>query len=173
MKSTVSIPTSRILESIETNDPNLSYHTNNAIISFKEFSSQLYSRLSILHEPSYSVNIPQTTQSEDFIDNEVYKFVLNGKQVDIPPGFEVNAKEVQEIEELGKKLATFQIETDTEMSLYNSEENSATNSDVEIDEQGREKKQETKRYRDGNVKSSEEKSTKRKAMKLESKKLDE
>ena len=47
-------------------------------------------------------------------DNHIYKFVLNGKkQVSIPPGFENNSKEAEEIEELGKKIATFQIETDT------------------------------------------------------------
>ena len=116
--------------------------------------------------------MPQPTLTDDFIDNEVYKFVLNGrKQVEVPPGFEVNAKEVQEIEELGQKLATFQIETDTEMSLYNSEEKSETNSEGETVEIGRVKRQETKVPREEQVKSSEEKSSKRKSSKTGSKKL--
>ena len=119
--------------------------------SFKEFSSQLYSRLSLLQEHNTNTNNSNNTStitttsaaagailsssstsstvlsnttivSEEFIDNEIYKFVLNGKkQVSVPPGFEMNSKEAEEIEELGKKIATFQIETDTEMSIYNSD----------------------------------------------------
>ena len=63
------------------------------------------------------------TTSDDFVDNEIYKFVLSGnKDVGIPPGFEMNPKEAQEIEELGQKIASFQIETDTEMSIFNTDD---------------------------------------------------
>lgn len=39
-------------------------------------------------------------------------------------------KEAKEIEELSKKLATFEIETDTEMSIFNSS-NTTSNSGVD------------------------------------------
>lgn len=147
------------VESIDQEDNNIgaikldeSDLLSNNPTSFKEFSSQLYSRLSLLQEHNTNTNNYNNTTStitstaaaagatlsssstsstvlsnttivsEEFIDNEIYKFVLNGKkQVSVPPGFEMNSKEAEEIEELGKKIATFQIETDTEMSIYNSD----------------------------------------------------
>ena len=128
------------LESGLNNDlENQTFNMSNpaSMINFKEFSSQLYSRLSVIQEPSKtestSANISHETSNE-FIDNEIYKFILNGnKSVDIPPGFEIFSKEVQEIEELGKKLATFEIETDTEMSIFNSTENSPNSSKSDLE----------------------------------------
>jgi hypothetical protein len=151
-------PTKEPVEPIDQEDNNIgaikldeSDILSNNQTSFKEFSSQLYSRLSLLQEHSTNTNNYNNTStitttaavagatlsssstsstvqsnttiiSEEFIDNEIYKFVLNGKkQVSVPPGFEMNSKEAEEIEELGKKIATFQIETDTEMSIYNSD----------------------------------------------------
>lgn len=107
---------------------------SNQSISFKEFTTQLYSRLSLLQENVVPVTVQESPQvlnnQEEFIDNEIYKFVLNGKkQVSIPPGFENNSKEAEEIEELGKKIATFQIETDTEMSIFNSNSSSENETD--------------------------------------------
>lgn len=107
---------------------------SNQSISFKEFTTQLYSRLSLLQENIVPVTVQESPQvlnnQEEFIDNEIYKFVLNGKkQVSIPPGFEKNSKEAEEIEELGKKIATFQIETDTEMSIFNSNSSSENETD--------------------------------------------
>lgn len=125
--------------SITMNENDLFFSMNNQSISFKEFSTQLHSRLSILQEqtaPNSSLSFINSSAatilnnsiiSEEFIDNEIYKSVLNGKkQVSIPPGFEKNSKEVEEIEELGKKIATFQIETDTEMSIFNSNSSSSS-----------------------------------------------
>lgn len=73
-------------------------------------------------------NNKDKTTSDEFIDNEIYRCILNGnRSVEIPPGFDDEAKE---IEELGQKLATFQIETDTEMSIFNSS-NTSSNSDLD------------------------------------------
>ena len=128
--------------SITMNENDLLFSSNSQSISFKEFSTQLHSRLSVLQENSSItiVNNPTASilsnsiTSEEFIDNEIYKSVLNGKkQVSIPPGFEKNSKEAEEIEELGKKIATFQIETDTEMSIFNSN-SSSSSSDNEAKE---------------------------------------
>ena len=125
-------------------------------VKFKEFISQLYSRFSLFHaQPTFAVT--SMTSTDEFIDNEVYKFVLNGhKEVDVPPGFEMNAKEVQEIEELGKKLATFQIETDTEMSLYSTTEDEEEKKSVSENEETTTKK--TSKSNTGKV--SKKKSTK-------------
>lgn len=111
------------LEMLQTNylNPNLA-----------ELSLQLFSHFdtqSSLQSPPMNQIQAQTSlvnNSDEFIDNEIYKFILNGKkQVSVPPGFENNPKEVQEIEELGQKIASFQIETDTEVSLFNTDENSS------------------------------------------------
>ena len=74
---------------------------------------------------------------DEFIDNEIYKCILNGnRSVEIPPGFEIYTNEAKEIEELGKKLATFQIETDTEMSIFNSS-NTSSNSDLDAQDKNK------------------------------------
>ena len=99
-------------------------------VDFKEFSTQLFSSFSLIGQQQNQSatqqsfnNIINTATSEDFVDNEIYKFVLSGnKDVGIPPGFEMNPKEAQEIEELGQKIASFQIETDTEMSIFNTDD---------------------------------------------------
>ena len=110
----------------------MNYLNNAASVNFKEISSQLISRFSTLQPASLA---PQTqhaqattaVSTDEFISNELYKFVLNGKQsVSLPPGFD--PKEAKEIEELGQKIATFQIETDTEMSLFNTDTSSGTTS---------------------------------------------
>lgn len=110
-------------------------YLNNANLSsnFKELSLQLFSDFSNLPANSPSnPNLNYHLNTDDFVDNEIYKFVLNGKkQVSVPPGFELNTQEVREIEELGKKIASFQIETDTEMSVMNS---NSEQSDLEEDE---------------------------------------
>ncbi len=99
--------------------------------NFKEFSTNLFEKYSI-YQSKFDSNLLTTTQfneNNEFIDDEIYKSILNGqKQVSIPPGFEKNEKETREIEELGKKLATFQIETDTEMSVLNSDTSPNTSS---------------------------------------------
>lgn len=91
-----------------------------ASINFKEFSSQLFTTLNSQFYPGISglpgVNSMPTT--EEFIDDELYKFVLNGKNNPALNMLGLNAKEVQEIEELGKKLETFEFDTDTDMSLF-------------------------------------------------------
>ena len=107
-------------------------------LNFKEFSSQLYSCLSTMQEPflkSSDENLasgePHQLHTGEFSDNRVYKLILSGnKNIEMPPGFEINTKEAKEIEELGQKLATFQIETDTEIdqSIFNSS-NTSTSSD--------------------------------------------
>ncbi|CAF0946867.1 unnamed protein product [Brachionus calyciflorus] len=110
-------------------------NNQNLSSNFKELSLQLLSDFSSVpaNSPSSSSLSYALTNSEDFVDNEIYKFILNGKkQVSVPPGFELNTKEVQEIEELGKKIASFQIETDTEMSVINSD--NSEQSDFEVDE---------------------------------------
>ena len=111
----------------------MSYLNNASSLNFKEFSSQLVSRFSMIQDRavtnnSAKPNVSSTTQAGDeFIDNEIYKFVLNGKRnVTVPPGFD--PKEAREIEELGEKIATFQIETDTEISLFNTDTNSSDTS---------------------------------------------
>lgn len=126
------------------------YINNSSTINLKEFSTQLFSQFSLLQEqplmpsnflssglPNLNSGISQNTainNTDEFVDNEIYKFILNGKRDgEIPPGFEAYTKEALEIEELGKKLATFQIETDTEMSLFNTDENSSGNDDDEDD----------------------------------------
>lgn len=112
----------------------MNYLNNAASVNFKEISSQLISSYSIQQKNNQA---PQSQQSQvanllsvttdEFISNELYKFVLNGKQnVTLPPGFD--PKEAKEIEELGQKIATFQIETDTEMSLFNTDTSSSTTS---------------------------------------------
>jgi hypothetical protein len=110
----------------------MNYLNNAASVNFKEISSQLISRFSTL-QPANLAPQTQHTQTttvvstDEFISNELYKFVLNGKQsVSLPPGFD--PKEAKEIEELGQKIATFQIETDTEMSLFNTDTSSGTTS---------------------------------------------
>ncbi len=116
----------------------MNYLNNASSVNFKEFSSQLVSRFAMIQDNTVSTSttnasntnelINQNAQiGDEFIDNEIYKFVLNGKRnVTIPPGFDL--KEAREIEELGEKIATFQIETDTEMSLFNTDTNSSTSS---------------------------------------------
>lgn len=117
-------------------------NANNNLVNFKELSTQLLSNFSSLNQQTSSTNIiptgsltssssaGTTVQStisalttDEFIDNEIYKFVLNGRrETGIPPGFEMNSKEAFEIEELGKKIATFNIETDSELSSFNTDE---------------------------------------------------
>jgi protein SMG5 len=97
----------------------MNHLNNSSSVNFKEFSSQLISQ--------HFSQIQPTTQltHDELIDNEMYKFVLNGKRnVALPPGFDL--KEQREIEELGEKIAQFQIETDTEMSLFNTDTSSST-----------------------------------------------
>ena len=102
---------------------------SNISANFKDFSTQLFTNYS-LFESKFDSFASAFNDTNELIDNEIYKGVLNGhKQVSVPPGFENNSKEVQEIEELGKKLATFQIETDTEMSVLNSDTNNNSSSD--------------------------------------------
>ncbi|RNA44425.1 SMG5-like [Brachionus plicatilis] len=104
---------------------------SNLSSNFKELSLQLFSDFGSL--PAYSPSSSSFNyklNSDEFVDNEIYKFILN---VSVPPGFEVNVKEVEEIEELGKKIASFEIETDTEMSVLNSDKS-------DIDEDDEEKK---------------------------------
>lgn len=124
-----------------------------ASLNFKEFSSQLYSCLALMQDQQTSGLQSSSSQEhstleglgtasvqmrqEEFIDNEIYKLILNGNgDVEVPPGFDVNSKEAKEIEELGKKLATFEIETDTEMSIFNSS-NTSSNSDLDGEEKKR------------------------------------
>jgi hypothetical protein len=80
--------------------------------------------------------------SEEFIDNEIYRLVLNGRGaggVPPPPGLEAATKEALENEELAKRLETFEIETDTEMSMLNTDENtSASDSNDEDNGEGAE-----------------------------------
>jgi hypothetical protein len=120
-------------------------NANNNLVNFKELSTQLLSNFSSLNQQTSSTNViptgsltsassssaGTTVQStlgaalttDEFIDNEIYKFVLNGRrETGIPPGFEINSKEAFEIEELGKKIATFNIETDSELSSFNTDE---------------------------------------------------
>lgn len=136
------LPADPILENTDADFFQTNYLNNNLSVNFKELSVQLFSHFSSLNSSNLNPQNPQQASAgvvaknaDEFIDNEIYKFVLNGKkQVSVPPGFEVNTKEVQEIEELGKKIATFQIETDTEMSIFNTDDNassisSANNSD--------------------------------------------
>lgn len=113
-------------------------------LNFKEFSTQLYSCLSTMQEPSFKSdtdNLESTSMescaqvhTDEFIDNKIYKLILSGnKNIEMPPGFEINHKEAKEIEELGKKLATFQIETDTEIdqSIFNSSNSSSNSGDAD------------------------------------------
>ena len=110
----------------------MNYLNNAASVNFKEISSQLISRFSMLQQSNVASQNQQSqvasnvsVTTDEFISNELYKFVLNGKQnVTLPPGFD--PKEAKEIEELGQKIATFQIETDTEMSLFNTDTSSGT-----------------------------------------------
>jgi hypothetical protein len=108
--------------------PMMDTQKSNISANFKEFSTQLFTNYSLFE--SKFENISSTlSENNEFIDNEVYKCVLNGhKQVSVPPGFENNPKEAHEIDELGKKLATFQIETDTEVSIFNSDTNNNSSS---------------------------------------------
>lgn len=102
--------------------------TNPLSSNFREFSLQLSSTYL-----NYETNSQKTfDESNDFIDNELYKQVLAGKtQVSVPPGFEKNETEAKVIEEIGEKIAKFQIETDTEMSTVLSEsEDSKSESSV-------------------------------------------
>ena len=135
----------------------------NAAINFQQFSTQLYSRYASLlqDQQSFSANKEANNEkdsvdlksssassstyeiqyfqsnknnTEEFIDNKIYKFILNGKRgLDVPPRFEVDTKEALENEELAKKLATFQIETDTEMSIFNTDDNTSNSSQSEIE----------------------------------------
>lgn len=109
-------------------------NNSNLSTNFKELSLQLFSDFGSLPTYSPSSNsVNYQLNSDEFVDNEIYKFILNGKkQVSVPPGFEINVKEVQEIEELGQKIASFQIETDTEMSVINSD--NSDKSDIDDDE---------------------------------------
>ena len=124
-----------------------------ASLNFKEFSSQLYSCLALMQDQQTSGLQSSSSQEhstleglgtasvqrrqEEFIDNEIYNLILNGSgDVEVPPGFDVNSKEAKEIEELGKTLATFEIETDTEMSIFNSS-NTSSNSDLDGEEKKR------------------------------------
>jgi protein SMG5 len=86
--------------------------------NFREFSLQLSSTyLNYENDSQKSFD-----ESSDFIDNELYKRVLAGKaKVSVPPGFETNEIEAKVIEEIGEKIAKFQIETDTEISTALSE----------------------------------------------------
>jgi hypothetical protein len=117
-------------------------HENDAeplkLSNFKEFSTNLFENYS-MYESKFGISglltSTQFNENNEFIDDESYKSILNGqKQVSIPPGFERNEKESREIEELGKKLATFQIETDTEMSQFNSDTNLNTSSSDDGDD---------------------------------------
>jgi hypothetical protein len=108
--------------------PLMDANKSNISANFKDFSTQLFTNYS-LFESKFDNFASAFNDNNELIDNEIYKSVLNGnKQVSVPPGFENNSKEVQEIEELGKKLATFQIETDTEMSVFNSDTNNNSSS---------------------------------------------
>ena len=109
--------------------PLMDAQKSNISANFKEFSTQLFTNFS-LFESKFENFASVFQENNEIIDNEIYKGVLNGqKQVSVPPGFESNPKEAQEIEELGKKLATFQIETDTEISIFNSDTNVNSSSD--------------------------------------------
>jgi len=111
--------------------------TTGANVNFKEFSTQIFSyfqeqQLNASYGSTSSTSGLFTNTSEpDFIDNEIYKFVLNGScSVSVPPGF--NPQEAKEIEELGKKIAAYQIETDTEVSVAeNSTSNESSADEVE------------------------------------------
>jgi hypothetical protein len=139
-----------------------------AAVNFRQFSTQLYSRFESLYQnlplnSNLSASFSSTNNSslassqvlgssgnfsssmqssstltEDFIDNEIYRFILNGNTkksiLDVPPGFEMVTKEALENEELGKKIATFQIETDTEMSIFNTDADNNSSSDSEFSE---------------------------------------
>ena len=145
----------------------INYLNNTSSINFKEFSYQLFSSFSMGSQDRTAANMfnqgalvsgisnqsGSTATTDEFIDNEIYKFVLNGKkQVDVPPGFD--SKEALEIEELGKKIATFQIETDTEMSILNSDGNSSNddfdNSDESDTDKKKKKKEKTSESKNSN-----------------------
>lgn len=87
-------------------------NTANNLFNFKELSVQLLSNFSTLIHQQTGFPTPSLSAPDEFIDNEIYKLVLNGGQA---PGF-FEIKEAFENEELGKKIATFQIETDSEAS---------------------------------------------------------
>jgi hypothetical protein len=105
------------------------FGTSGANVNFKEFSTQIFS---YFQEQQLNASYGSTSSTSglfanaaepDFVDNEIYKFVLNGSySLSVPPGF--NQQEAKEIEELGKKIAAYQIETDTEVSVA---ENSTSN----------------------------------------------
>ena len=115
--------------------PLMDANKSNISANFKDFSTQLFTNYS-LFESKFENYSSAFTDTNELIDNEVYKNVLNGhKQVSVPPGFENNSKEVLEIEELGKKLASFEIETDTEMSMFNSDTNASNDSSVSSGEE--------------------------------------
>jgi hypothetical protein len=116
-----------------------SFLTSGANIDFKEFSTQIFSyfqeqQLNASYGSTSSTSGLFTNTSEpDFVDNEIYKFVLNGsRSVSVPPGF--NPQEAKEIEELGKKIAAYQIETDTEVSVAENSSSNESSAD-EIDDE--------------------------------------
>ena len=180
-KSTEPIKANKLNESLDNNvilplieqteidlNNQINYLNNTSSINFKEFSYQLFSSFSTGSQdrtaanmfnqgplaPGISNQSGSAATTDEFIDNEIYKFVLNGKkQVDVPPGFD--SKEALEIEELGKKIATFQIETDTEMSILNSDGNSSNDDDFDnSDESDTDKKKKKKKEKTSESKNS-------------------
>ena len=110
---------------------------NNNFINFKEFSVQLLSNFSSLNQQQTFAAAGLNSShgsgcADEFIDNEIYKIVLNGGGKDDLSAstgglFEMNPKEAFEIEELGKKIATFQIETDDDEADDEEEEKNLEN----------------------------------------------
>lgn len=120
----------------------------NAIASFKQFSTQLSARFTSLYQDplqnstaslkssfdgtkpiGFSSSMSSSSMnSEDFIDNEIYRLIMKGAKNAFdganavpPPGFELLHEELENEEELSKKLATFQIETDSDISMFDSD----------------------------------------------------
>lgn len=111
-----------------TSDSMFGLSSNTNFFNFKELSIQLLSSFSSFPTSTTTTTTATTLTapgSDEFIDNEIYKFVLHGgsrpstgtrtTDGDAATAIEMmNPKEAYENEELGKKIATFQIDTDSD-----------------------------------------------------------
>lgn len=144
-----------------TSDSMFGLNSNTNLFNFKELSIQLLSSFTSFPTTTTTATTLTAPGSDEFIDNEIYKFVLHGgsrastttaRVGDAAAVIEMmNPKEAYENEELGKKIATFQIDTDSdeeESDLDNDEQQqkaiidqtSKTNANVAATGQMNEKK---------------------------------
>ncbi|XP_074651204.1 nonsense-mediated mRNA decay factor SMG5-like [Tubulanus polymorphus] len=109
------------------------YQRGSSDASLQAFSLEFFNNSDILPSLPFGVTSTSFTQGIDFNDDlDVYKDVIQGrKKVAVPPGFHMDP-EARYVEEITEKIATFNIETDTDTSAIPTDtENSSLHTDAD------------------------------------------